>query len=265
VRSGNVSPKAGETPFVQKSAPFVTNRHGDWSERDTVSSEGIRMTFVTWLLMALMVAAGQRPAAERFDLTVRGDFFAGFAGDETRLKKGMDACEQALSDNPKHAEALVWHGSGLAFQAGMAFQKGDMKTGGELWQHGMEEMNTAVTLEPDNVGVRIPRGAVLFQASLNMQPPMARALLETAIADYEHVLERQAPYFDTLGDHPKGELLFGLAEGYSRLGQPEKARMYFERLVKDAPASGQTPKAKQWLTDGTLPKSRGLGCVGCHK
>jgi hypothetical protein len=28
--------------------------------------------------------------------------------------------------------------------------------------------------------------------------------------------------------------LFGLAEGYSRLGQPEKARIYFERLVKDA-------------------------------
>jgi tetratricopeptide (TPR) repeat protein len=224
------------------------------------------MTFITWFVaMALAVGAVQRPVEQRFDLTVRNDFFAGFGGDEARLKKAMDTCERALADNPKHAEALVWHGSGLAFQAGMAFQKGDMKTGGELWTRGIQEMSTAVTLEPDNVGVRIPRGAVLFQATLNMQPGMAKPLLETAVADYEHVLELQASYFNTLGDHPKGELLFGLAEGYSRLGQPEKARMYFERLVKDAPASGQASRAKQWLTDGTLPKTQGLGCVGCHK
>jgi tetratricopeptide (TPR) repeat protein len=225
------------------------------------------MTLITaWLIAAaIAVLTGQQPAEQRFDMTVRGDFFAGFAGDEARFTKAMDACERTLADNPKHAEALVWHGSGLAFQAGMAFQKGDMKTGGELWQRGMDEMNAAVTLEPDKVGVRIPRGAVLLQASTNMPPPMARPLLETAVGDYEHVLALQSSYFDTLGDHPKGELLFGLAEGYSRLGQPEQARAYFERLVKDAPTSGQTPKAKQWLTDGTLPKSQGLGCVGCHK
>jgi len=225
------------------------------------------MYFITWITAAALAvgAAAQRPAAQRFDMAVRGDFFAGYAGDEARLQKGMDACEKALADNPKHAEALVWHGSGLAFKAGMAFQKGDMKTGGELWQRGMEEMNTAVTLEPDNVGVRIPRGALLLAASQNMQPGMAKPLVETAIGDYEHVLELQASYFNTLGDHPKGELLFGLAEGYSRLGQQDKARQYFERLVHDAPASGQAPRAKQWLADGTLPKVQGVGCVGCHK
>jgi tetratricopeptide (TPR) repeat protein len=226
----------------------------------------MRMIFL-WLMTAILTGspAQQELANQRFDYLVRADFFAGFAGDEARLKKAMDACEQALADNPKHAEALVWHGGGLAFQAGMAFQKGDMKTGGELWQRGMDEMNAAVALEPDKVGVRIPRGAVLLQATMNMPPAMAKPLLESAVADYEHVLELQSPYFNTLGDHPKGELLFGLAEGYSRLGHPEKARIYFERLVKDAPTSGQTPKAKQWLTDGTLPKNQGIGCVGCHK
>jgi hypothetical protein len=45
----------------------------------------------------------------------------------------------------------------------------------------------------------------------------------------------------------------------------DKARTYFERLVKDAPASGQAPKARDWLATGTLPRSQGLGCVGCHK
>jgi tetratricopeptide (TPR) repeat protein len=210
-------------------------------------------------------AAPQREAANRFDLLVRADFFVGFAGSEARLAKGMEACERALAANPNHAEALVWHGSGLAFNAGMAFQKGDMKTGGELWQRGMTEMDTAVALEPDNVGVLIPRGAMLLQASQNMSAQMGRPLTEKGLGDYERVLEIQAPIFKTLGDHPKGELLFGLAEGYSRLGNGEKARMYFDRLIKDAPASGQAPKAQAWLSTGSLPKNEGLGCVGCHK
>jgi tetratricopeptide (TPR) repeat protein len=210
-------------------------------------------------------AAPQREAANRFDLLVRADFFAGFAGSEARLAKGMEACERVLAANPDHAEALVWHGSGLAFNAGMAFQKGDMKTGGELWQRGMQEMDTAVALEPDSVGVLIPRGALLLQATQNMPPDMGRSLLEKAVGDYEHVLALQSSYFSTLGDHPKGELLFGLAEGYSRIGNGEKARMYFDRLIKDAPASGQAPKGQAWLSTGTLPKNEGLGCVGCHK
>jgi tetratricopeptide (TPR) repeat protein len=223
------------------------------------------------MLATLVFAAGlaaqaaPHPTDQRFDTIVRTDFFAGFAGDEARLKKGMAACERTLADNPKHAEALVWHGSGLAFQAGTAFRDGDPQTGGALWARGMEEMDRAVSLEPDNVGVRIPRGALLLQATRAMPQEMTRPLIEKAIGDYEHVLDLQSPYFSTIGDHPKGELLFGLAEGYSRLGQMDKARTYFERLMKDAPTSGQAPKAKQWLADGTLPPVKGLGCVGCHK
>jgi hypothetical protein len=38
--SGNVSLKAAAKPFVQKSAPFVTNRHGDAVERDTFTFGG---------------------------------------------------------------------------------------------------------------------------------------------------------------------------------------------------------------------------------
>jgi len=221
----------------------------------------------TAALLALAAGALRAQPPDRFDMLVRTDFFAGFAGDEARLKKGMDVCERTLADNPKHAEALVWHGSGLAFQAGMAFQKGDSQTGMELWTRGTTEMDSAVELAPDNVGVRIPRGAMLMQATRNMPPAMAAPLLQKAIGDYERTLDLQTSsgYFATLGDHPKGELLFGLAEAYARLGQADKAREYFERLTRDAPASGQTPKAREWLATGTLPKATGLGCVGCHK
>jgi tetratricopeptide (TPR) repeat protein len=191
--------------------------------------------------------------------------FAGLAGDSARFAKAMAACEQMLARHPKHPEALVWHGSGLFFEAGQAFQKGDMAKGGPLWERGLAEMNEAVALAPDSLAVVIPRGAVLLQASRFVPPAMARPLLETALRDYEHVLALQKSYFHTLGDHPKGELLFGLADGHARLGDNVKARMYFERLIADAPSSGQAPRGRAWLETGVVPEAKGLGCFGCHK
>jgi tetratricopeptide (TPR) repeat protein len=219
------------------------------------------MTFIIWL--ALFQAAGQPP--QRFDYRVRADFFAGVAGDETRLTRAMELCDRALAENPKHAEAMVWRGAIVFVRAGQAFQKGDVAAGGQMFERAMKEMNDAAALAPDNPGVLIPRAAVLFEGTRNMPPDMARPLLESAIANYEHVLEIQTPIWRTLGDHAKGELLFGLAEGWARLGRPEKARAYFERLIHDAPTSGQTPKAQQWIATGTIPKANGTSCVGCHK
>jgi tetratricopeptide (TPR) repeat protein len=218
------------------------------------------------LVLALALAPGQAaPVPPRFDMIVRADFFAGFAGDADRLAHGMATCEEELARNPGNAEALVWHGSGLAFQAGQAFDAGDMARGGVLWERGMDEMNRAVALAPDSVGVLIPRGATLLTASRNMPPAVGRPLIEQGLADYERVLAIQTPTFATLGDHPKGELLFGLAEGYARLGNQVKARQYFDRIVADAPKSGQAPRARAWLATGEVPAFDGLGCVGCHQ
>jgi len=225
------------------------------------------MTIATFVLTLLLAAFELvAPAsAQRFDMVVRADFFAGYAGDEARLQKAMALCESILAENPNHAEALVWHGSGLLFQAGRAFQAGDAQSGLQLFQAGLKQMTDAVSLAPNDVAVLIPRGAVLLAATARMDPVQARPLVELAVADYEKVLSIQAPYFDTLGDHPRGELLFGLAEGSARLGRLDKARMYFERLVQDVPKSGQSPRAQEWLTTGSIPKVAGIGCVGCHK
>lgn len=223
---------------------------------------------ILMLILALALAqdrSATQPAPQRFDYLVRADFFAGVAGDEARLKKVIDLCEATLAERPNHPEALVWHGAAVVVQAGQAFQHGDVARGGPLFDRGLKEMSDAVALAPDNLGVLIPRAAVLLEATRRMPPEMARPLVQSAVANYEHVLILQAPIFATLGDHGKGELLFGLAEGFSRLAQPDKARRYFEQLISDAPTSGQAPKARQWMTDGTIPKSNGTSCVGCHK
>jgi tetratricopeptide (TPR) repeat protein len=226
------------------------------------------MTFITWLVALAFSAVVQNAptaAPQRFDYLVRADFFAGAAGDDARLAKVIALTEQTLADNPRHPEAMVWHGASLLVRAGRAFQKGDFAVGGPLIQQGLKEMSDAVALAPDNPGVLIPRGAVLLEATRTMPPESARPLIESAVNNYERALEIQAPRFSALGDHAKGELLFGLAEGWSRLGEPEKARRYFTRLIADAPTSGQAPKAQAWLSTGTVPKSEGVSCVGCHK
>src|SRR3954464_11368323 len=111
------------------SSPNVTSvRGGRLRSQSKEFDMTLIVTFIASLFLAFPQTAAPRPAGERFDLVVRGDFFAGFAGDRARLAKGMEACERVLAESPNHAEALVWHGSGLAFSAGMAFQKGDMKT-----------------------------------------------------------------------------------------------------------------------------------------
>jgi tetratricopeptide (TPR) repeat protein len=223
------------------------------------------------VFMSLTEASATQSATEkkatggqvRFDHLVREEFFAAFTGDREALDRAMKTCEQALAENPKHAEAMVWHGAGLLFIAGEHFQKGDNQKGFELWNRGLKEMDEAVKLEPDNVGVLIPRGAVLLSASAEVPPQLAGPLLEKGLGDYERVLKAQQPYFDKLSSHARGELLFGLAEGWHRRGDAGKARGYFERLVSEAKGSGRDRQASAFLDKGTLPPGS-RNCTGCH-
>ncbi|HYK16643.1 MAG TPA: hypothetical protein VEV37_01425 [Bryobacteraceae bacterium] len=216
------------------------------------------------LATLLLATAGLLSSQERFDLKVRTFFFAGFAGDTASLEKGMKMCEDAMADNLKNAEALVWHGSGLYYQSGQAFRAGDMQKGMELFQRGLKEMDDAVALSPDAIGVRIPRGAVLLTGSRQMaNPEMARPLIEKGVEDYEHAYQIQGPDLSRLGTHPRGELMIGLADGYSRLGNGEKAQQWFKRIQKELPGTPYAKSASTWLDTKTLTPAQS-GCLGCH-
>jgi tetratricopeptide (TPR) repeat protein len=220
----------------------------------------MKLSVVVLGLVGLSVLSAQ----PRFDMQVRNEFFAGFGGDAGALDRGMKACEQVLAQNPKHAEALVWHGGGLFYMSGQLFRKGDVNKGMELYQRGLTEMNDAVALAPENVGVLIPRGATLLTASRAMPPgDQASQLLTQGLIDFEKVYGLQSAYFDTLSGHAQGELLFGLAEGFLRAGNEAKAREYFEKLAAVGPSSGHEAQAKAWLETGKLDRKQAT-CTGCH-
>jgi hypothetical protein len=208
-------------------------------------------------------AAPAQARTDGFDMQVREDFFAGMTGNQARLDKGMKFCEAMLAKQPQHPEALVWHGAGLMYQSGRSFQAGDMQTGMEMWQRGLQEMETAVNLAPANVAVLIPRAACLNEMSKYIPvPEMADELLTIAVNDYEVVYKLQQPYLAKLTPHARGELLTALATGWHRLGQEAKARPYFELLAKEPAGTTYITTAQTWLEKKTLPAK--ITCAGCH-
>ncbi|MBI1853653.1 MAG: hypothetical protein HYR85_25220 [Planctomycetes bacterium] len=201
----------------------------------------------------------------RFDMKVRDDFFGGFAGDAAALERGMKTCEDALAKDPGNAEAMVWHGSGLVFESGTAFKKGDQPKGMELWVRGLGEMDKAVALQPENIGVLIPRAATLLAiAQYEPRADASKALVEKAVGDYEKVLQKQEPYFGSLSVHSRGELLVGLGLASHELGRTDKARAYFQRIRKECAGSDYDDLAKGWLDGSSKPALESYTCQGCH-
>lgn len=214
-------------------------------------------------VLTLAAALAQAPA-DRFDLQVRADMFNGFEGDEEAFDRAMALCEQRLAANPDDPEPLVWHGTGLMFRGGRAFMAGGRDQGIAFTRQGLDEMNRAVALAPEAVGVVIPRGAVLMGAAKEMpDDARAREYVRVAMGDFENALRLQQPYFARLSLHAKGELLGALAEGWARLGETEKSRAYLDQLIAELPDSKYAAAAGARLAN---PADRSpMTCLGCHR
>jgi len=217
----------------------------------------------TTIAAVIIFTAGALLSQDRFDMKVRNYFFAGLAGDDASLQKGMKICEDILANDPKQPEALVWHGTGLVSESRKAFQKGDQRTGAALWQRGLDEMDQAEAIAPNDLGVRIVRGAVLLVASQYLPSEAARPLIEKGLSDYEKAYSAQGPDLSRLGTHKSGELMIGIADAHARLGEPDQAQPWFERIQKELPGTPYANSAATWLETKTLTPQQ-AGCLGCH-
>jgi hypothetical protein len=212
---------------------------------------------------AFAMLAGAACAQVRLDLIVRDDFFAGMLGDAARLDKGMRYTEALLRQNPRDAQALVWHGSGLVTRASNLSTAGDSAQADRLWKQGIAEMDRARAIAPNDLAVKIGRSALLIgmsQAGWDPSDRRARTRLQTAIDDYEAVYRAQSQMLDRISEHGRCELLFGLAAGWSRLDQPAKTRAWLTRITQ-ACGPAYAAEAAAYL-DAPRPVSH--DCIGCH-
>lgn len=225
------------------------------------------MKKITMSVVVVLVTFSMVFAQQRFDSLRAKDFQAAFSGSREAFENLMQIIDEALASNPKNAMAKVTHGIGLLRRSGDAAQKSDFQASLKLFEAGISEMEQAVQLAPDNVAVRIPRGASLIAASRMMPASMGKPLLETGVSDFERVLtmQEQDKTFSKLGTHQRGELLTGLADGWNRVGNNDKARAYFERIVKELDGTVYQKRAQAWLDD--KPESKAptfFACTGCH-
>ena len=217
------------------------------------------------LLAALLLtlpAGAQEP--ERFDEKVREFFFAGFAGNQDALRRGMEMCEETLADDPDHPGALVWQASGWFYESSFAFAQGDPDTGMALYNKSVAQFDRAVALAPNNMETLIPRAAVYLAIGPYVTHiPTRTYLLETVVSDYTKALELQESYFDSLTVHSRGELLGALGQALWLLERRDEAQVYLSRIIAELPESPYALMAQQQLDDpGTNAQ---LTCLGCHK
>ncbi len=224
------------------------------------------MRFAKLATMTMLVAAAVTAiGAQGFDFeTVRGDFFAGAAGDTAALQRAIAATERALAENAKDPQALAVHGFGTVLAGGQAYQKGDAARGGELFQRGLSEMNESVELAPTDGLVRALRGILLQQVSRQMPPAVQAPLLEDARGDFQFLFDAQAGMLDELGAHRLGELLQALGDLNSRQGRTAAAERYYAMIQQKLPDSEYAARAAEWMrTRRPLPAER-TTCIGCH-
>jgi hypothetical protein len=207
------------------------------------------------------IAVGQ--AQERFDNAVRDDMFRGFAGNKAAMRNALATIDAKLREDPNSAQALVWRGAARYFQAGQAFRAGDAARGQTLAAAGIADMDRAVSLQPQAIGVLIPRASTLLAAArYQPDPTRSRDLAARAAADFETAFAIRQGAFDKLGQHNRGEYLSGLAESWALAGDRVAAERYLQRIVAELPDTRYADRAAAKLANWN---DRGaLNCQSCH-
>ncbi|MBV9835492.1 MAG: hypothetical protein JO055_13845 [Alphaproteobacteria bacterium] len=222
----------------------------------------MRLLRVALAALGIVLSAGAA-AQERFDMKVREDLFAGMDGDDAAFARAMTLIDETLAQQPDHAEALVWRGAARLFRSGGLFRKAEFAGAITLSQQGLADMDRAVMLAPDKIGVLVPRAtALLPYAKFLPDPIVSRRLTETAIGDFEKVIAISQAIWPQLSVHARGELMGGLAEGLLRIGETERANTLLTRMMGELPDSAYARQAQKRLAN---PAGRDpLSCLGCH-
>jgi len=172
----------------------------------------------------------------------------------TAGQRGSQTLEHALKLNPDHAEALATHGGMQAIMASLLHSP-------QLAAKGVADMNRAVELAPNSVGVRLARAFNGLSLPDTLRNHAAEAedldfLIKVAgrsrAGDYLHIM--------------RGDLYF-------ELGETDLARNQYETAANSASRAAAEARARLTsLTQGgvaaaeikKLRSAAGANCTMCH-
>jgi tetratricopeptide (TPR) repeat protein len=175
----------------------------------------------------------------------RTKFFAVFHGDFKTFEDAYKEIQGMVQKDPHDARALVWLGNGQTVEAGLLLAKGKPAEGALLLEESRKTMRRAVALHPDDYGVYMMEAATLYvQSQFWPDKYIPASNWECLRDDCEHLLKTLGPKIDHVSIHVRGEAYGELGVACAKLGQKEKARAAFEKLIKSDPGTLYAEKAR---------------------
>ncbi len=162
----------------------------------------------------------------------------GAAGNKDAVEKGFTCLDTVLALDPMNAVALAYRGSLWTLRGRDAWwiftKKSDV-------EKGIDEMDKAVDLAPDNVTVRITRGIN------SVRLPSMFKRIGTALKDFTYLLN--SPAFPHFNPQLKSTIYYWAGYAYKQDNQPEKAKELLQKAVESAPGSKTANDAARELKD----------------
>lgn len=181
-----------------------------------------------------------------FIVEYRRKFFSVFRGDFATFEKAYAEVQAMVAKDPKDARALVWVGNGQTVKAGLLFMRGKRDEALPLLEKSRDTMDRAVALRPKDPNIYMMRAATLYiQGQYFTKEKLPVRVWQTLRDDCLRFIDFLGPRFEKTSIHLRGETLGELGIAYKNLGDKQKAREAFERLIKLNPNTDYATRAKR--------------------
>lgn len=162
----------------------------------------------------------------------------GASGNKESVEKGFACLDTLLALDPTNAMALAYRGSLWTMRGRDAWWPFTKMSDVDK---GIDELDKAVDLAPENVSIRLVRGIN------SVRLPSMFKRLGIAIKDFYYLVNLPAfPQFDA---HLKSTIYYWSGFAYKQDGQPEKAKELLQKAIDIAPDSENARNARQELSD----------------
>ena len=195
--------------------------------------------------------AQKRPGTyveDPFITEYRQKFFAALRGDFRTFNAAYAEIEAMTKKNPKDARALVWLGNGQTIKAIRASLLGQRDAAATLLDDSRRNVDAAVALKPKDYNIYMMRSTTLYaQAQYVPSIPVPRSNWEHIRDDCLALLKEMGPRVAGASTHVQGEAYGELGIAYLRLGEKEKAKAAFAKIVELTPGTAYAERAKKEL------------------
>ncbi|MBM3238518.1 tetratricopeptide repeat protein [Candidatus Poribacteria bacterium] len=159
-----------------------------------------------------------------------------------KYEEALAVLDKFLEAEPNNAEAHAWKGNVLGT---LSQRASDMMQMMQYGMQAMQEFETAVQLDPNNITGLMGRGMSMLMAP----PPFGN--LDVAVSDFQKVVELEP-------NHVDGHFHLGVA--YQKKGEIEKAKAEFEKTLQLKPDHANAKAELEKLSTISSPlKGEGKG------